>query len=97
MSPPLEGLKRADRDPTKVTVGYGAGGGDPIEFVLNEGQQSDAGFLKLFVSTVYVDMDHVTQSSPFESPSRRKPLRKPEETSIWGSRFATVIVDSSGP
>ncbi|KAJ7252007.1 hypothetical protein C8J57DRAFT_1077638 [Mycena rebaudengoi] len=43
-------------------IGYGAGGGFPIEFGL-EGKDYDAGFLKVFISTEYADMSSLVQNS----------------------------------
>lgn len=67
MAPPLRAGKGLD----PITIGYGAGGGFPIEFSLSKNENgellpSDTGFVKLFVSTVYLDLDWIRQSSPFE-------------------------------
>ncbi|KAI0962768.1 hypothetical protein AcW1_000051 [Taiwanofungus camphoratus] len=85
MAPPLKRMQA-------VTVGYGAGGGDPIEFELNQHDESDTGFLKLFVSTFYVDMDHIAQPSVFEGLWTRKATRKAEEFSMCGSWVMTITV-----
>lgn len=53
------------------TIGYGLGGGFPIDFSLSSKENGDylpfdTGFVKLFVSTVYLDLDWIRQSSPFK-------------------------------
>ncbi|KAF8489299.1 caspase domain-containing protein [Gautieria morchelliformis] len=48
--------------PSKLgIVGYGAEGGDPVMFTLPQGKSTDTVFLKLFVSTTYVDLNIVEQ------------------------------------
>ncbi|KAK0187315.1 caspase domain-containing protein [Armillaria mellea] len=49
-----------------LTIGYGASGMDPRSYRLREGQNVDVGFLKLFVSTDYVNLSGIAQKSPFE-------------------------------
>ncbi|KAJ6622143.1 caspase domain-containing protein [Mycena sp. CBHHK59/15] len=63
MSPPLA----ASADgivATRLPIGYGTGG-YAFEFFLPEGKSMDTGFLKVFVSTEYLDMEWITQKSPF--------------------------------
>ncbi|KAK7461776.1 hypothetical protein VKT23_008208 [Stygiomarasmius scandens] len=91
MSPPLAGLR--GKNPSKVYVGYGAGGGDPIEFLLKEDEESDTGFLKLFVSTTYADMEHITQPPVFDTLTSRKAMSKREEIEMWDSWVATITVN----
>jgi hypothetical protein len=48
-------------------VGIGMGGEPPFEFGLPPGKTSSSGFLKLFVSTHYLDLDWIEQeTSPFD-------------------------------
>ncbi|KAJ7016293.1 hypothetical protein C8F04DRAFT_1163119 [Mycena alexandri] len=63
-----------------VRIGYGAGGGSPIEFVL-EGKDYDAGFLKVFISTEYADMRSLEQNSA--AAQRGTGRRVPDITGIW--------------
>jgi hypothetical protein len=42
-------------------VGYGADGGDPVMFSLPPGKSIDTIFLKLFVSTTYIDLNIAEQ------------------------------------
>ncbi|KAJ7302589.1 hypothetical protein DFH08DRAFT_826472 [Mycena albidolilacea] len=59
MEPPLKA--KSGPEPTRITVGYGAGGGYAFQFAIPEGLTSDTGFRKLFVSTKYLDMSGVEQ------------------------------------
>jgi len=97
MDPPLP--QPQGRDPMKLTVGYGAGGGDPFEFTLNPGEQSDTGFLKLFVSTKYVDMECITQKLDCITSKmipRKMQRKKVDLTRVWGAWVAAINVSASG-
>ena len=95
MSPPLHSQRGAD--PTRVTAGYGAGGGYAFEFFLPDGQLSDTGFLKLFVSTNYVDLDWMAQLSPFDHHYQvRFGRRGMPDTGIWDTSVAAVTVYEDG-
>ncbi|KAJ7717713.1 hypothetical protein B0H16DRAFT_1475958 [Mycena metata] len=83
------------RSPETVTVGYGAGGAYPIQFRLEEGQNRDTGFLRVFVSTKYVDMRHMEQESAAETPQRLTVV-KVLETGIWGAWLGAVTVTAPG-
>jgi len=48
------------------TYGYGCNGGGPFTFELKEGQNTDIFYLKMFLSTEPIDLDHIEQSSPFD-------------------------------
>lgn len=64
--------KRSD-----FAVGYGSAGGETLQFSLDEGVDSDIGFLKLFVSTKYVDMSILKQSFLFEKGRKVKIIKPP--------------------
>ena len=87
-SPPLQA--RQSNTPGQVTVGYGGGGGDPIK--LTCGDVPDTGFFKLFVSRVYVDMEHIKQGA-IEAASKRKLDRVADEHKFWGCSLAVVTVE----
>jgi hypothetical protein len=63
----------------------------PFVYTINEGQDVEVGFLKLFLSTEYVDLSHIPQLSPFTSV---RPLGKAEAlfTSILSLDTITVTV-----
>ena len=48
-----------------LTIGYGSGGAKGFKFNLSEGRDVDVGFLKLFLTTYYIDYSYVAQKSPF--------------------------------
>jgi hypothetical protein len=79
-------------EPTRIPIGYGAGGGDPIVFTVNPDELSDTGFFKLFVFSQYVDMNFLKQQSAFKVFDRRKARRDSSGTEIWGAWIAAVTV-----
>ncbi|KAK0187320.1 hypothetical protein F5146DRAFT_771205 [Armillaria mellea] len=48
-----------------LAIGYGASGTVPRGYIVPEGQAVDVGFLKLFISTKYVDLSGIVQPLPF--------------------------------
>ncbi|THH06053.1 hypothetical protein EW146_g9733, partial [Bondarzewia mesenterica] len=93
MNPPLAGCEsQPDSQPKEVTIGYGAGGGDPIEFYLSPGAQSDTGFLKLFVTTKWVNMDWISQGSPFDAFHKRRGNGEVQNSGIWGAWTAAITI-----
>jgi len=60
-NPPLP-KKRGDQ-PGRLPIGYGASETGSIRFSLPEGASKDTGFLKIFVSTSYVDTSGVEQDA----------------------------------
>ena len=48
-----------------LTVGYRSGGAKGFKFRLCDGQDVDVGFLKLFLTTDYIDYSKLSQTSPF--------------------------------
>ncbi len=78
--------------PGNVTIGYGLGGGDPLVFSLPEGHEEDTGFFKLFVSTTYVYMSHITQPAAESATEKRKLVRRPDEFKIWGASLASITI-----
>ncbi|TFK52883.1 hypothetical protein OE88DRAFT_1656533 [Heliocybe sulcata] len=49
-----------------LTIGYGSSGASPFHFFLNDGQDIDVGFIKIFLSTRQVDLSDIGQHSPFD-------------------------------
>ncbi|KAI0309849.1 caspase domain-containing protein [Amylostereum chailletii] len=78
-----------------LTIGYGSGGAPPHCFFLRPGQKVDVGFLKLFLTTEYVDLSNIPQVSPFDPnrPTARATLRKP---ALWSSSLVTVVQRRGG-
>ncbi|KZV62714.1 hypothetical protein PENSPDRAFT_758509 [Peniophora sp. CONT] len=51
-----------------VALGYGASGGRPyLHYMRDTSQTEDMGFIRLFVSTEYIDLSHIQQRSPFSA------------------------------
>ncbi|PCH38915.1 hypothetical protein WOLCODRAFT_128800 [Wolfiporia cocos MD-104 SS10] len=69
MTAPLP--RKTNGQPSRIPIGYGSSETESIKFSLPKGAASDSGFLKVFVSTAYVDMSAVRQQSVLEEPTRR--------------------------
>ncbi|KAK7461775.1 hypothetical protein VKT23_008207 [Stygiomarasmius scandens] len=95
MAAPLKSAAPLDRS-SGITVGYGAGGGDFIEFYLDEDESSSTTFLKLFVCTKYVDMGHLEQDSVYEDTISRHGVRTPHSSATWGSWLTAVTIRKKG-
>ena len=67
--PPASGKSAAPSllGKSTVTMGYGAGGGQPFRYYLRPEQQDDVGIIKFFISTEHVDLSNIKQSSPFDA------------------------------
>lgn len=88
--------------PTYVTVGYGPGGFDPIEYALPDGKPSNTGFLKAFVSTKWVDMGWMTRSPPstdilnsFPAPpggAQAGSRKEDQDAGVWDAYIAAVTI-----
>jgi len=79
-----------------LTIGYGTGGAPAQTFYLRTGQKLDVGFLKIFLSTVPVDLSTIPQSSPFERTRSAEQLTKTEEE-VWGTMLIPVLQHPSDP
>ena len=84
-----------------LTMGYGDGGGRPFTYFLHPYQSMDVGFIKIFVSTKFVDLSAVEQRSPFESEGSRAshqqlPSRKLQEDG-WDTILIAVNQHRSTP
>lgn len=55
---------------SKMAIGYGTDGWNPLAFEFDKEQQIDVAILRLFISTSYIDIDSVELTSPFEVGSR---------------------------
>ena len=80
-------------EPGQVTVGYGRGGGDPIQLTCGDSDVPDTGFFKLFVSDVYVDMEHIAQKTAIEAVRKRGMNRVTDKHHFWGCSLAVVSVE----
>lgn len=83
----------------KLTIGYGSSGWRPQCFHPREGRPVDVGFLKLFVSTQWVDFSDIEQASPFDGyPRGRTSHSQPyiSPNTPWDS-ISVPVVQRSAP
>ncbi|KAH0832379.1 hypothetical protein J3R83DRAFT_13411 [Lanmaoa asiatica] len=70
-----EALAGAPEAPLKrngaFTIGYGPGGIAPFAYSLEEGQDVDVGYLKIFLATRPIDLSDIVQLSPFPTMNAR--------------------------
>jgi hypothetical protein len=76
---------------SSLSIGFGSGGHAPRVFSLPPGQNVDVGFLKLFLTTRYVDYSNIPQSSPF-STGRGNRLVKVKTIETWDTIKIPVII-----
>jgi hypothetical protein len=93
MAAPL--ARKANEEPSKLPVGYGSPGGQAVEFSLADGVTSDVTFLRLFVSTTYVDMTAVEQPSPFDT-NRKINKATPPSKQIWNAWTYVLMTKRQG-
>lgn len=76
-----------------LTIGYGAGGGQPRQYWLRPGQEIDIGFLKLFVTTQWIDFTNIAQPSPFSDDGRAQSEVKisNKNLALWDSILVTLV------
>ena len=73
-------------------LGCGVGGEAPFIFTLNTGQDFEFGFLKLFLSTEYVDLSGIEQPSPFKdtrTPGRAEAFAN---ISTWDAILVAIVL-----
>lgn len=73
MAAPL-GRSREAGMPSLFALGYGGFGTDSVDFYLSPEVKTDSGFLKVFLTTTYVDMTNVAQP-PISEVSTSRGLR----------------------
>ncbi|EIM79949.1 uncharacterized protein STEHIDRAFT_116150 [Stereum hirsutum FP-91666 SS1] len=75
-----------------LTIGYAQGGsGDPRGYRVRQGQKVEVGYLKLFVSTQWVDYSGIAQTSPFNG-GRRGDYQYTPDNSPWDSLVVPVVL-----
>ncbi|KAG6899196.1 hypothetical protein C0993_012399 [Termitomyces sp. T159_Od127] len=75
-----------------LPIGYGDGGWDAQKYTLRENQTIDVGFLKLYVSTKYIDYSSICQSSPFHNGHARATgifEMRPKE--VWSTMIIPIV------
>jgi hypothetical protein len=81
MAAPLA-ARHDDSKSSELPVGYGSAGREVLQFSLPAGVTTDIGFMKLFISTTYIDMTALAQESPFHA-ARGTRRAKPPSMDIW--------------
>jgi hypothetical protein len=74
---------------SELTIGFGDGGAAPWQFHLNDDEDMDVGFLKVFLTTSPAEFSSVAQD-PF-GPTSRHPLPPSNNVDLWGSITATIL------
>ncbi|KAJ8079113.1 hypothetical protein PM082_013400 [Marasmius tenuissimus] len=74
-----------------LDIGWGDSGTIPRSYTLRRGRTIDVGFLKLYLSTEYVDFSQVCQETPFVE--ERENVRNPGTTKryLWDSMLVNII------
>ncbi|KIM75897.1 hypothetical protein PILCRDRAFT_13260 [Piloderma croceum F 1598] len=84
MEAPLASARAITR-PSELKVGYGEANVEAIKFSLADGKSEDVGFVKLFVSSTYVDMTSLKKDPLLSGAHTRGGVTmiKPPRTEIW--------------
>jgi len=82
MAAPLRARHPDNEASSELKIGYGEANAKALWFSLADGINTDVTFLRLFVSTDYVDMSALEQLSPFLNP-RGANLGVPPTLPIW--------------
>ncbi|KAF9005554.1 caspase domain-containing protein [Cyathus striatus] len=73
-----------------LTIGYGASGSSPFRYYLRPEQNVDVGFIKLFISTKYIDLGEIPQKPPF-GHGRASAVEEMKPLEIWGTILIPVV------
>jgi len=79
--------------PTKrsLTIGFGDGGMPPCTYFLRKNQSVDVGFLKLYLSTEFIDYSSIAQVSPFKENRGSYQHSRPKKRKFWDALTITMI------
>jgi hypothetical protein len=83
--------KKANNVPGSLSIGYGSGGLTPFSYFIRDGQDTDVGFLKLFLTTEPVDYSNIPQTSPFNFRQRSNGNYKPKPRLIWDTILVAIV------
>ncbi|THU80313.1 hypothetical protein K435DRAFT_972820 [Dendrothele bispora CBS 962.96] len=78
-----------------LTIGFGDGGAEAYDYYLRKNQKVDVGFLKLYLSTEYVDYSHICQDSPFDR-KRASTVERPKKRELWDTLIIPVVQQQQG-
>ncbi|KAL4260054.1 Peptidase C14 caspase domain-containing protein [Pleurotus pulmonarius] len=95
--PPSNSMAAPWRSKQDLSLGYENCDAEPMTFTLEDDEQSDTGFLKLFFSQQYAEMAHVEQNGVFDSDE--KPSLKMGSSSrgehLWDTLTLTLCVSAT--
>ncbi|VDB92292.1 unnamed protein product [Peniophora sp. CBMAI 1063] len=86
-----DGAEPSLQENGELTIGYGAGGAVPYTFTLGENQDTDLGFIKLFISTEPVDLSRIEHISPFGRRARNIKRKSRPPAPVWDTLTIPVI------
>jgi hypothetical protein len=89
-SPISRPLTRRGTDGSTIGIGYGAQGAESMSFSLPEGFDHDSGFIKVFVSTVYINMEAIAAKD--ERLDVKKKINQLPIERCWDSWICLVTV-----
>lgn len=72
-----------------LTIGYGSGGAPAPSFCLDNGQDVNVEYLKLFLSTRYVDYSHVAQEFLLD---RGTNVYKHDSVMLWDTMLIPLVI-----
>ncbi|KAJ7141488.1 hypothetical protein C8R44DRAFT_604425 [Mycena epipterygia] len=72
-----------------LTIGFGDGGAVPYTYCLRPNQNVDVGYLKVYLSTEYIDHSGIAQASPFEE--RRSWKQEEKKRYLWDTITIPLI------
>ncbi|KAI0341528.1 hypothetical protein BDW22DRAFT_1430173 [Trametopsis cervina] len=84
-------------EPGVFTIGYGNSTFPPFQYALQDGLDEDVNFLRVFVSTGYMDLEFISQETPFTNETLWKDDRKAEEDVTREARGGVRGVVRPGP
>jgi len=82
MAAPLRARHPDNEASSELKIGYGEANAKALWFSLADGINTDVTFLRLFVSTTYVDMSALEQQSLFLN-AHRASMKVPPPPPIW--------------
>ena len=73
-----------------LPIGFGDSGTYPKRYTLKPNQDVDVGFMKLYLSTTYVDYSSIAQESPFRKDRATQDV-VPKRSHRWDSIMVPIV------
>ncbi len=74
-----------------LSIGFGPGGAQAQTYGLRPGQDVDVGYIKVFLTTEYIDYSVLEQDSPFDEHDRADAPYKNRKPLVWEARLVAVV------